>query len=119
MHWVNQWLYWTSACVLFLVLSCRASGTARYYVRSFLLYFFIFVNAVLSVPYGLLHLGQFRRNTLFSARLSRAWAPFLGVEWRVEEEVPVDGKKPYIIVCNHQSSLDTYGMMRVRRSANL
>ena len=112
--WI-QVLNWASAIVLLLAVVCRLSRAARFHLRSSLLYVFIFANALLSVPYGLLRPSQFRRNTLFSARLSRLWDPLLGVRWRVrvDEDSGVDKSRGFIIVCNHQSSLDTYGMMRV------
>ena len=39
-----------------------------------------------------------------------------GIRWTVEfeDDQPVDKKIPYIILCNHQSTLDVYGMMQAR-----
>ncbi len=107
-------LNWLSLLLLLSLVASKVSPTARFYFRSFLMYLFILINACASIPYGLAHFGQYRNNTLFSARISQFWDQFLGVTWRVEEEAAPDTNKGYVIVCNHQSSLDTYGMMRVR-----
>ena len=55
---------------------------------------------------------------VFSLFYSWAQEPFnwlFGIKWTVEFEdgIPVDQKTPYVILCNHQSTLDVMGMMQV------
>jgi hypothetical protein len=49
---------------------------------------------------------------LFSAWTSNLWIHILGVKWKVSFDKPVDTSKAYIVVCNHQSALDVFGMMQ-------
>ncbi len=105
------------AFITFLITAaCVASPTVKFYVKGLLIYVFILLNSILGCCYGLLHYGQEERNVRFSAWMCDLWSYLLGVRWIVE----VDGgevdraKGPYIVVCNHQSSLDTFAMMKVR-----
>ena len=59
-------LSWLSGILLLLVILCRLSPVAKYYIKNAVLTASLLLNSVIVLPYGLTFFKQFRRTALFS-----------------------------------------------------
>ena len=119
LEWLNAGLNVSAVLVLAATVACQFSALARFYVKSFVLYASLVAVSVLSIPYGLLNIKDPHKIRLCVARLIRPVSGLLGVTWEYEFATPLDPKKAYVMVANHQSALDTHGMLRVCSSFNV
>ncbi len=98
---------------LVLTVVCQFSGLTKYYVKMATLPVLMAAGSLVTLPRAALHYGDFRGNSLLFARVCRVFSYLLGIRWRVEVAEPVDKTRSYVVMCNHQSSLDTLAMMEV------
>ena len=94
---------------------CQFSGLTKYYLKMVAFPLMLAVGSLVSLPRALLHPRDYRGNALFFARICDWWSWALGIRWRVRVDEEVDQGRSYVIVSNHQSSLDTLAMLKVRR----
>jgi len=108
-----------SVGLLVSAVMCRLSRTYKFYFKSAMLYLIYFLTSLVSVPYGFLHMDDPWRVTQLTARVA-VWLSehTLGATFRVECEDPVsvDKGRGYVIVCNHQSSMDAGAIHRLNLS---
>jgi 1-acyl-sn-glycerol-3-phosphate acyltransferase len=60
-----------------------------------------------------LHYGRPWKTSRFSADLLEPLNQLLGIKYNVKGAENIDKKKAYVVVCNHQSSLDVLAVLQV------
>lgn len=109
----NIFMTWLSLGLLVCALLCKVSKTCDYFVKLFLLYVSYFLTGTLLIPHGLLHYGRPWKTSRFSADLLEPLNQLLGIKYNVKGAENIDKKKAYVVVCNHQSSLDVLAVLQV------
>ena len=101
--------------ILLLISVGLASISAKwdYRVKMTWVYIYFFLSGMVVIPYGLL-VQDFMKTSLFWAKVLGPVSTLLNLEWEVIGDEHIDRKRPYVVVCNHQSAIDVLATTQVR-----
>ncbi|XP_076091160.1 1-acyl-sn-glycerol-3-phosphate acyltransferase alpha-like [Mytilus galloprovincialis] len=108
-----DWLQWAViACLLTLPIIYELNNTFKYYAKFILYYILVMLVGIVVMFYSLLRPRRPENARLANWLVNHMRCLFgLSIEVRGRENLKYD--EAYIIVCNHQSSLDFFAMMEI------
>jgi len=134
-EWFHFFMKWFSLFILTCVLLSKVSRVCDYYLKLLFLWGSYTIAATLLIPYGLtihsfassfelinlphtpglFHIKSPWKTSRLSADLISPIGSILGIQWDLKGHENIVADKAYIVVCNHQSSLDVLAVMQVRK----
>jgi len=85
----------------------------RYYFKFGLFYGWLMFSSLLMIPLSLTRPGSVE-NARLGARLMRPVSALMGIDWTISGNVDLLNRdEAFVIVCNHQSSVDLLGMFHI------
>ncbi|KAJ8300215.1 hypothetical protein KUTeg_021734 [Tegillarca granosa] len=98
--------------LLFLPIVYELSNTFKYYAKFALYYTIVMLTSVVVISYGVFRPKNVKNMKFISWLMKNVKMLFgITIEVRSKENLEIDS--PYILVSNHQSSLDFFGMMEI------
>ena len=85
----------------------------RYWFKFGVFYCWLMFSSLLMIPLSLLRPGSVE-NARLGAKLMRPVSALMGIDWTISGNVDLlNRKEAFVIVCNHQSSVDLLGMFHI------
>ena len=85
----------------------------RYWLKFGVFYSWLMFSSLLMIPLSLLRPGSVE-NARLGAKLMRPVSALMGIDWTISGNVDLlKRKEAFVIVCNHQSSVDLLGMFHI------
>ncbi|XP_063695528.1 1-acyl-sn-glycerol-3-phosphate acyltransferase alpha-like [Culicoides brevitarsis] len=98
--------------ILSLIFLYDKSSVFRYYSKYFIYYTYISVEAVFMIPVFMLKARNVS-NLVLASQLSKQVTSIIRVNWEIRGAEILSQDKPFVIVANHQSSIDVLGMFQI------
>ncbi|XP_058446773.1 1-acyl-sn-glycerol-3-phosphate acyltransferase alpha-like [Malaya genurostris] len=95
--------------IILLPIFYETSHTFRYYFKFFVLYLGVIINAMILIP-AMSFRPRNVRNLVWGGTLCKRLSPLIGMKWELRGADILSRDEAYVIVANHQSSLDVLGM---------
>uniref|UniRef100_A0A1B6E5F2 1-acylglycerol-3-phosphate O-acyltransferase n=1 Tax=Clastoptera arizonana TaxID=38151 RepID=A0A1B6E5F2_9HEMI len=102
-------------CLIFMLLIpifYETNNAFRYYFKFFLYYGIIMLTSIVVMPVMIWRPGNVE-NLIIASYLCRHISTLLGLHWELKGKEYLEKDQAYIIVANHQSSLDILGMFEI------
>ncbi|XP_065082347.1 1-acyl-sn-glycerol-3-phosphate acyltransferase alpha-like [Ochlerotatus camptorhynchus] len=96
--------------IILLPIFYETSHKFRYFFKFFVYYFVVMINSLILIPFMLFRPKDVR-NLIWAGTLCRPISTVLGIKWELRGADILSRDEAYIIVSNHQSSLDVLGML--------
>ena len=100
-----MWDILVSIVVLAWATAIELSASMRYFTRMLLYYSLLLLNALVLIPFAALHPGRLE-NMIPGARAMHYVGRLLGYRVKVDEPKHLAEERPFVIVANHQHSID-------------
>jgi len=101
------------AILLFISVGLSSiSAKWDYRVKITWLYVIYFLSGLVVIPYGLI-VQDFMKTSLFWAKILTPVSTLVNLKWEIIGQENIDRKKPYVVVCNHQSSIDVLAVQEM------
>ena len=113
MDWLHSFLSFCSILLLISVGFSTFSPKWDYRVKITWTYIYLFLSGFVVIPYGLI-VRDAMKCALFWARIIRPISKVLNLQWEIVGQENIDRKRPYVVVCNHQSAIDVLATTHVR-----
>ncbi|XP_011506220.1 PREDICTED: 1-acyl-sn-glycerol-3-phosphate acyltransferase alpha [Ceratosolen solmsi marchali] len=97
------------AFILLLPFLYETSRTFRYYFKFLMYYGTVMMNSVILIPVMMLRPRNVK-NLLLASSMCHHTSNLLGLRWQIRGREHLEKERSYVIVANHQSSLDILGM---------
>ncbi|XP_037300495.1 1-acyl-sn-glycerol-3-phosphate acyltransferase alpha isoform X3 [Manduca sexta] len=88
------------------------SNVFRYYLKFFLYYAYVLITCTVLLPVVLIYPRDVT-NLIVASRFCRYASYIVGIEWELRGMEYWDNEQCYIVISNHQSSLDILGMFEM------
>ncbi|BES92965.1 unnamed protein product [Nesidiocoris tenuis] len=99
-------------CFLALPVFYEHSSTFRYYFKFFVYYAYIMVASVIVLPVMIMK-PRSVENLILASNLCRHVSTLLGLRWELRGGDHLSRDQSFVIVANHQSSIDILGMFEL------
>ncbi|XP_063704013.1 1-acyl-sn-glycerol-3-phosphate acyltransferase alpha-like [Culicoides brevitarsis] len=98
--------------MLSFVFLFESSSTFRYYCKYSFYYAFVMFESVFMIPLFLINAKNVS-NLVWAGYVTRPISMFLGIKWELRGKEILSQDKTFVIVANHQSSIDVLGMFQI------
>ncbi|XP_058824862.1 1-acyl-sn-glycerol-3-phosphate acyltransferase alpha-like [Topomyia yanbarensis] len=95
--------------IILLPIFYETSHKFRYYFKFFVLYLSVIINAIILIP-PMCFRPRNVRNLVWAGSFCKPLSTLLGIKWELRGADILSRDEAYVIVANHQSSLDILGM---------
>lgn len=107
---ISSYLEVLFICIIILVpIFYETSQKFRYYFKFFVYYSIVMINSLILIP-AMLFRPKDVRNLLWGGAFCRNISILLGIKWELRGADILSRDEAFILVANHQSSLDILGM---------
>ena len=111
LDFVSQWLNYCALFVLLLAIACKVSPICVYYTKMAIIYAGLLNMGMILSIYGLFH-KSYETSRLVKTLLDPV-GKLLNIEYQVEGQEFIDKSKAYIVISNHQHTIDMVSIMQV------
>ena len=108
---VLQGLNYLALFVLLLTIACKISPKCVYYTKVAIIYIGLMNMGIVLSIYGLFHKSY--ETSRMAKTLLDPVGKLLNIEYQVEGEELIDKNNAYIVIANHQHTLDMVSIMQV------
>lgn len=95
--------------IILLPIFYETSHKFRYFFKFFIYYFVVMINSIILIP-AMIFRAKDVRNLIWAGTFCKPISSVLGIKWELRGADILSRDEAYIIVANHQSSLDILGM---------
>ena len=116
MDWIHSLLTFLAAILLIAVSISSISAKWDYRVKLAFLYLWIVISSVLIIPITLIIRDPYKAADIW-AKILFPVSYLVKLNYKVIGNERIDWSKPYVILCNHQTSLDVFSTIKVRKTS--
>ncbi|XP_021704643.1 1-acyl-sn-glycerol-3-phosphate acyltransferase alpha [Aedes aegypti] len=95
--------------IILMPIFYETSHKFRYFFKFFIYYFVLMINSIILIP-AMMFRAKDVRNLIWAGTFCRPISTVLGIKWELRGADILSRDEAYVIVANHQSSLDILGM---------